>query len=440
MNEHKHKTNRRFWRKAAVSCISLALVGTVAAVPTAQACIPWFTDWNSPVRLVQGPVYPQALAADDYEAQQKRREANPVDETFYTSMDTFAYKTASELLDGTGNEAYSPVSLYYALALACLGAEGDTKAQLLDLMGAEDTAALTQQAGNLYRSLYSENQNATLKLANSVWLSEGTHFRDSYKDAAAGQLYASVYQADFTDPNTGKAIGKWVGDNTGGLLSGPVEVDANTQALLLNTVYFIGQWAGSFMAENNVRSAFHAAAGDVEAEYMRKASQGEFVLGDGWKRASLALNNGSMTFVLPDEGTSVAELLASPEKLADALHGGEERYGEVYWQVPKFDMAAELELIPALRELGVVDAFDGRANFAGMAEEALYIDSALQKTRVKIDEKGVSAAAYTQLGMMRMSLPAESTEMTLDRPFLYAITAEDGTLLFVGVCAQPTVG
>lgn len=433
MSRQNSKTGRRFWRGAAMRCISLALVGAVVGVPAAEACIPWFSAWKGPVTLMPGPV----ILDGSPETQEARREENPVDEAFYQSMDRFAYKTACELLDGADNGAYSPVSLYYALALACLGAEGETRAQLLALMGAEDTDYLAQQAGSLYRSLYSEGENATLKLANSIWLAKDAHFRDSYKSAAAGQLYASVRQADFADPNTGKAIGKWVGDNTGGLLSGPVEVDANTQALLLNTVYFIGQWADSFMAENDVRGAFHTAAGDMQATYMCKASQGEFALGDGWKRASLALNNGAMTFVLPDEGVDVGQLLASPEALADALHGGEEHDGEVYWQVPKFDMAAELELIPALKRLGVVDAFDGRANFAGMAEEALYIDSALQKTRVKIDEKGVSAAAYTQLGMMRMALPAERTEMTLDRPFLYAITAEDGTLLFVGVCAQP---
>lgn len=433
MSRQNSKTGRRFWRKAAMRCISLALVGAVVGVPAAQACIPWFSAWKGPVTLMPGPV----ILEGSPEMQETRREENPVDEAFYKSMDSFAYKTACELLNGKGNEAYSPVSLYYALALASLGADGRTKAQLLELMGAADTDYLVQQAGNLYRSLYSENKNATLKLANSIWLAEGGTFRDSYIDAAAKQLYASVYKADFTDPRTGEAIGKWVGDNTGGLLSGPMEVDPTTQAMLLNTVYFIGQWAGSFQAEDNVRAVFHTAAGDVQAEYMRKADQGAFALGDGWKRASLALNNGAMTFVLPDEGVSVETLLASPEKLAEALTGGEQHDGEVYWQVPKFDIAAELELIPALQKLGVTDAFDGCANFSRMAEEALYIDNATQKARIKIDEKGVSAAAYTQLGLMRMSLPAESIEMTLDRPFLYAITAEDGTLLFVGVCGTP---
>lgn len=435
MNQQNNQTHRRLWKKAAMRCISLALVGTLAGVPAAQACIPWLAARRGPVSLMPGPV----ILADDYEAQEKRREANPVDEAFYQSMNEFAYKTACALLDGEGNGNYAPISLYYALALASLGAQGETKAQMLALLGVESTGYLAQQAGNLYRSLYNETDTDTLKLANSLWLAQGAKFRRSYTDAAARQLYAAAYETDFSDPQTGEAIGQWISDNTGGLLAGALEVDPATRALLLNTAYFVGAWTDGFRAENNAAGAFYTAAGEVQAVYMRKGEQGAFAQGDGWKRASLELTNGAMTFVLPDEGVSVQELLASPEALAEALHGGEEHYGQIDWQVPKFDFASEMELIPALKTLGVTDAFDGRADFSAMAEEALYIDSATQKTRIKIDENGVSAAAYTQMGMMRMALPAEQTEMTLDRPFLYAVTAQDGTLLFVGVCGDPTV-
>lgn len=423
MREQKNKTHRRFWRKAAMSGVSLALVGAMLGVPAAEACVPWLPTWKGPVTLMPGPVI---------------WEDSTVDEAFYKSMNGFAYKTACELLDGTGNENYSPVSLYYALALAGLGAEGETKAQLLGLLGVEDTDYLTRQAGNLYRSLSGGEEGGTLKLANSLWLAQGGGFRKSYLNDAK-KLDAAAQEVDFADPHTGEIIGQWISDNTGGMLSGAVEVDPTTRAMLLNTAYFVGQWASSFMPEANTSGAFHTAKGDVQAEYMNKTEQGTFVQGDGWLRATLGLRNGAMTFVLPDEGVGVETLLASPEKLAEALNGGEEHYGEIYWQVPKFDFAAEMDLIPALQKLGVTDAFDGQANFSAMAEEALYIDSALQKTRIKIDENGVSAAAYTQMSMARMSLPAESAAMTLDRPFLYAVTAEDGTLLFVGVCGDPTV-
>lgn len=430
-----------FWRKAAVSCVSLALVGALAGVPAAEACIPWLTARKSPstgVTLVQGADTPDPIAAGDYEAQEKRREENPVDEAFYAGMNRFAYQTACALLTGKGNENYSPASLYYALSLAGLGAGGETQTQILNLLGVEDTAYLTRQVGNLYRTLYCENETGSLRLANSLWLAQGSRFRTSFTQAAAGQLYAAVYEADFTNPSTSQAIGKWIGDNTGGLIAEGPEVNPATRALLLNTVYFTSPWMTSFQAERNTQGVFHAPEGDVEATYMHKAEQGSFVLGDGWRRASLALQNGTMTFVLPDEGTSVAELLSAPEKLAEALAGGEEHYGEVYWQMPKFDFSAELDLRSTLQTLGVTDAFTpGAADFSNMAEEALYIDNATQQTRIKLDENGVAAAAYTALGFMRMALPIENMEMTLDRPFLYAITAEDGTLLFVGVCGNP---
>ena len=35
------------------------------------------------------------------------------------------------------------------------------------------------------------------------------------------------------------------------------------------------------------------------------------------------------------------------------------------------------------------------------------------------------------------ALPEGRAEMTLNRPFIYYITAPDGSLLFVGVCENP---
>ena len=53
---------------------------------------------------------------------------------------------------------------------------------------------------------------------------------------------------------------------------------------------------------------------------------------------------------------------------------------------------------------------------------------------VEVDEQGVTGAAYTMLAMaeaaMRMDEPLD---ITFDRPFLFLVTAEDGSLLFSGV-------
>ncbi len=58
--------------------------------------------------------------------------------------------------------------------------------------------------------------------------------------------------------------------------------------------------------------------------------------------------------------------------------------------------------------------------------------------RVMIDEEGVSAAAYTAMGMDGAGKPPEQEmEFVLDRPFLFAVTSADALPLFVGVVHTP---
>ena len=58
--------------------------------------------------------------------------------------------------------------------------------------------------------------------------------------------------------------------------------------------------------------------------------------------------------------------------------------------------------------------------------------------RVRIDEEGCEAAAYTVLGMPASAMPPDGEiDVTLDRPFLFAITGSDGLPLFVGIVNQP---
>jgi serpin B len=68
---------------------------------------------------VAAPVYPEGIAFEDFDARRELRDSNSVNEDTVSAMNQFSYNTAAQVL--TGNEAnacYSPLSLYYALALA----------------------------------------------------------------------------------------------------------------------------------------------------------------------------------------------------------------------------------------------------------------------------------------------------------------------------------
>ena len=104
--------------------------------------------------------YPIAVSYDDYEGQRAVREQNPVSDATIARVNGFAYRSADALLpDAQGNANYSPLSLYYALALLCEGAEGETRAELAEALTGAPDGTPGEELGNLMRRLYTDDGN-----------------------------------------------------------------------------------------------------------------------------------------------------------------------------------------------------------------------------------------------------------------------------------------
>ena len=166
-----------------------------------------------------------------------------------------------------------------------------------------------------------------------------------------------------------------------------------------------------------------------------------------------------MWLILPEEGYPVDELLGSGEAmeflLMDKRGRIDDRTGEyiepwpdckyltVNLSMPKFDVSSDLDLIGGLKELCVTDIFnDAVSNFdplGASTDEALFVSKVQHAARVKVDEEGCEAAAYTvvMVDAGGAAPPEEEVDFVLDRPFLFAITGDSGLPLFTGVVNQP---
>ena len=173
---------------------------------------------------------------------------------------------------------------------------------------------------------------------------------------------------------------------------------------------------------------------------MHRTENAYFLSREGYQAASLHSSAGEVVFVLPDEGVSPRELLADPEFLGSLdVYGDDGIYGEVRWSVPKFDVGSDLDLKSTLAGLGITSVLDTKtADFSPLTDlDPVWLDQAAQIARVKVDEKGVEAAAVTLLATAD-GAPPEAPQvciMDLDRPFLFVIRA-GSAVLFVGVVEQ----
>ena len=114
---------------------------------------------------------------------------------------------------------------------------------------------------------------------------------------------------------------------------------------------------------------------------------------------------------------------------------------EVHLALPKFKFSWADSFVPALKALGMTDAFVFPiADFSGMEpKKELYISDVLHKAFVGIDEHGTEAAAATAVVMTAGAIP-DPKYVTVDRPFLFFIRDDSGALLFVGQVTDPTAG
>ena len=93
------------------------------------------------------------LPADDFEGWNALLEENAISADFQRSLSEFAFESSSTVLSAEEeNAVFSPLSLYYALAVLGSGASGETGQEILDSLGAEDREELADQCGKLFRN------------------------------------------------------------------------------------------------------------------------------------------------------------------------------------------------------------------------------------------------------------------------------------------------
>lgn len=360
------------------------------------------------------------------------------------ALAAFTGESTALALAGEDNRIYSPVSLWFALAMLAETTGGETRQQVLDALGASDLEQLRDWADILWHTLYQDDGTATTLLGNSIWLNENVTFHQDVLENLAEHYYASSYQVPMGTDEADQALADWVAEQTKGLIGSDgkvLETTTDTLNVLASTLYYQAGWSDEFNDRLTEEDIFTAADGtETQVDFMHTTRDATFLRQDGYQAASLGTKGGTMTFVLPDEGVSPADLLADPDFLTQLTQSENEIYGEVQWSVPKFDVDSTLNLKPTLEGLGITNVFDADASdFTPLTDiEPVWLDQAKQIARVKVDEKEVEAAAVTLMADNAGAAPPEDSKicvMDLDRPFLFII--RDGSaILFVGVVEQ----
>jgi serpin B len=291
------------------------------------------------------------------------------------------------------------------------------------------------------------------RVANQSWLEEGFRIRSDYRDRLVEAFDTGIETVHFEEADMAGAINRWVGESTDERITDMVTPEEFTGlvALLVNTVYFKGEWAHPFNPANTQMVEFRRADGStVNVPLMGQELDAQVGGGEGFGEdfvvIDLPYGGGafSMMVVVPVGDATLAELVEGMDgerwrEIVDALRG--EARTEV--RLPRFELTYEKVLNDALRSLGMEVAFDrSRADFGWMLADAdaarrvrPHIGFVKQKSFLKVDEEGTETAAATGTAYATVETPI----IRADRPFLFAIRERTyDTILFVGTVTDPS--
>lgn len=410
----------------------------------------------SEAKYPESTLYPNSAVMDDseyakafdawYDEYGKKKNAYKNAEV---DIDDFLAVTLREFLSGeeTENKVYSPLNLYMALSMLSEVTDGNSRAQILNLIGTDSLESLRKEANALWNMHYSDDGRTKSLLSSSLWLDETVGFNESVMNRLSENYYASVYRGKMGGTDFTKAMRTWLNQQTGGILEDQIEnleMTPNTVMALITTVYYEASWQEKFLESENETLTFYGANGETEAEFLCEVRlSDDYYSGEKFGAVKKELNGGTMWFILPDSGYSPSELLHDNETIDFILSNGarcKTQKREIHFKTPKFDVTSQIDLIEPLRNLGVTDVFDqNKSDFSAMTAERrnLAITSAVHGARVMIDEDGCTASAYTAM-LTGVGAPEEAKplDFVLDRPFVFVITSEVGLPMFVGVVNQ----
>ena len=392
---------------------------------------------------------------DDPALNEARGSGIPLADFFTDSM--------AEILGGAdtkGNHAnrlYSPINSYMALAMLAECTGGESREEVLQLLGADSIESLRKQASAIYLANTMDFKDAKCVLYNSLWLGEGISYREETVKTLAETYLASTFRGKMGSEGYNKALRAWITEATDGLMPERyvknVSMRADTLMMLVSAVNLDVKWDG-FKKSDSHPGTFHSPDGQRSVTYMHQDIDSTlYVLGDSFQATFAEMSSRlRMWLILPNEGISPEELLQDEtyqtfvkmlmeQKINYSNEDGEDlawKNLKVHLDLPRFDISAENDLIDNFRRLGLTKTLSRtQGDFSGLLTEPAYITDFKQASRLIADEEGVRAVSFFVIGGGKSDMPLDEVSLTFDRPFLFLLMSQNNVPLYAGIVNQP---
>jgi serpin B len=372
----------------------------------------------------------------------------------------FAFDLYKQNFAADKNIFLSPYSISSALAMTYGGAVGATANEMQKTLrwSLGNTPDFHKTFGELQKSVDNMNSEKLItRVANRHWPAKGTNLVEEFAENSKKNYGAEIQNLDFSDGlAAAKTINKWVEDNTNNLIKDllkPADVQG-ASLVLVNAIYFYGEWAIAFDKKNSRKRSFNSTDGQKkEIDFMHindwqasTAKTFRYTENDELQILELPYEDAkaNMLIILPKKRDGLAQIVknlspAQFQKWSSQLTAPE---AALNIALPKWKMEYQFSVKNSLTKLGMKIPFLDIADFSAMISNIpVKISDVIHKAFIDVSEKGTEAAAATAVVMVEIEskMPAKKKVINFvaDHPFLYFIRDNaTGSILFMGHISQ----
>ncbi|KFD66507.1 hypothetical protein M514_21351, partial [Trichuris suis] len=314
----------------------------------------------------------------------------------------------------TSSVFLSPLSIVNVLCMTYMGAAGSTKDQLRDVMFG--TTAKEDQIQNLFTFLTDllsagkeRDKGYKLSAASRLYCQSGFEILKSFTDQLEKLFKSDMTLVNFADSEKSRSeINSWVSSRTNGKIDQLIQpgiLNDLTKLVLVNAVYFKGDWAVKFQTNRTIEAPFYLSASHhVQIPMMTDKRKFHYTEDEDCQVLSIAYkgNELALYIVLPKKRFQMEQFESklTGQHLQQLFY--ESSTCEVTVTIPKFKLEHSLRVKPTLEQLGLTEMFDcSKANFSEMSKNSqLCVSEFLHKAFVEVNEEGTEAAAASAAVIM----------------------------------------
>ena len=320
------------------------------------------------------------------------------------------------------NLIISPLSIFQAISLVTNGANGETQKELLKLLDNKEMEEISMINSKILKKL---KENSSLEIANAI-MSKLSPLNDfTY-------IAKNTYDSEILPLKNVNQVNKWCDKKTHGKISKIIDqLDPMTFMLVLNAVYFKGEWRNQFQEHLTRKQVFYNFnKEEINIDTMENTKYFNYFEDTNLQAIELNFKKESISalIILPTKNLNINEFIEILDKDNEYYYSiiNNLKNTKVNLRLPKFELTYSKKLKEVLKTIGVNLPFEKNADFSKIRNQNdIYINEIIHKTYLKVDEQGTEAAAVTMVEILLNSAFRPEEEeiylMHINRPFLFIL-------------------